>query len=78
MRYACSMSRARTSPGLRLRQALELAQIGVEMARETLRRRHPLATLEELDELVIAWRLSRPGAEAGDADGISGAWPRRP
>jgi hypothetical protein len=66
-----------SSPAERLEQALELAELAEEMLRLKLRRSHPHATDAEIDGLVDAWYLSRPGAEAGDADGRPTTLPRK-
>jgi hypothetical protein len=51
------------------RATLDLFQTGVDVMRQNLRRRHPDASDEELDRLVRAWLLERPGAESGDSAG---------
>lgn len=51
----------------RLRAALELFELGVQMYRQRLRRERPAATERELDDEVQRWLLHRPGAERGDA-----------
>lgn len=51
------------------RQTLDLFQMGVDMMRQNLRRRHPDATDEAIEQLLQAWLLERPGAEAGDCPG---------
>lgn len=56
-------------PGARLRDALELHDLGVRMYRQRLRREQPQITDAELDEAVRAWLHDRPGAEHGDAVG---------
>ena len=40
-------------------------------------RRHPQASPSEIEALVQAWLMERPGAERGDAAGISVPWPRQ-
>ena len=67
-----------TAPAERLRLAFELAELGEAMFRHRLRRERPGLTEEELDLAVEAWRLRRPGAEHGDAEGTPVPWPRRP
>lgn len=53
----------------KLEAALELAELAEQMVRERLRRAHPEANEDELEEKVLAWLHSRPGAEHGDAVG---------
>lgn len=60
----------------RLRIAFDLHEAGVRMMRQTLRRRHPDASEEEVQRRLIAWLHERPGAEHGDAVGRPGTWPR--
>lgn len=60
----------------RLEQALEMHDDGVAMMRENLRRKHPVASEEEIDELLGQWLAIRPGAELGDGEGQPGEWPR--
>ncbi len=54
----------------RLRVAIDLAQTGIEMQREKIRRRHPNVTNERIDELLSQWLRTRPGAEFGDGWGV--------
>ncbi len=54
-----------------MRLALDMYEVGEAMVRARLRRDDPTITTEALDEAVRAWRLSRPGAEHGDAVGQS-------
>lgn len=54
-----------------LDQALDLADVGVDIMRQNLHRRHPEATVEEIDRLLVAWQDSRPGAEVGDHPGLT-------
>ena len=61
----------------RLRTALELAELAEQMLREKLRRDDRSLSLDDEEALVRAWYERRAGAEAGDADGTPGAWPRR-
>lgn len=58
-----------TTPAERLRIALDLHDAGVEMMRQNLRRRHPGASDQEIERLLLAWLRERPGAEHGDAVG---------
>jgi Xaa-Pro aminopeptidase len=53
-------------PAARLRIALELHELGVQMQRQRLRRERPQLTEAELDGAVRAWLRERPGAEHGD------------
>ena len=57
------------SPAEKLRITLELAEVGYEMMRENLRRRHPEASDDEIQRLLTDWLHERPGAEHGDAVG---------
>lgn len=56
-------------PAARLRIALELHALGVQMFRQRLKRERPAITPAELDRAVAAWLRERPGAEHGDAVG---------
>lgn len=56
-------------PAARLRTALELHELGVQMYRQRLRRERPQLTDAELAAEIRAWLRSRPGAEHGDAIG---------
>ncbi|MGE3277781.1 MAG: hypothetical protein AB7O67_21915 [Vicinamibacterales bacterium] len=51
------------------RATLELCETGLQLMRQNLRRRHPGIAEPDLERLVHAWRLERPGAEAGDCPG---------
>lgn len=57
------------TPAEKLRAALELHDVGVELMRQNLRRRHPDASDEEIDDMLTDWLRTRPGAEHGDAAG---------
>ena len=48
---------------------MDLCESGMDMQRERLRRLHPGAGDDEINELLVAWLRSRPAAEHGDADG---------
>ena len=65
------------SVAARLRTAFDLFLAGERMMRQNLRRRHPEATLEEIDRRLCAWMSERPGAEHGDAAGRPVPWPRK-
>lgn len=54
----------------RLIATFEMFEFGVEMMAATLRRRHPHASAEQIEQLLEAWLLERPGAEAGDGPGV--------
>ena len=58
-----------TGAGDRLRTALELFEFGVAMQRQRFRRERPEAADAEIDELLNAWMLHRPGAVHGDCAG---------
>jgi hypothetical protein len=68
---------ARDQAAARLRVALEMFDIGVEMMRQNLRRAHPTLTDTEIEARLTAWLSERPGAEFGDAVGRRVDWPRR-
>lgn len=53
----------------RLLLAFDLFEAGLDMYRQTLRRRHPRADDAEIERRVDAWLLERPGAEFGDVAG---------
>jgi hypothetical protein len=57
------------SPAEKLRAALELHEVGVELMRQNLRRRHPDASDDLIDDLLTDWLRTRPGAEHGDGAG---------
>jgi hypothetical protein len=56
--------------GERLIQTFEMFEFGVEMMAANLRRRHPDASPERIEQLLEDRLATRPGAEAGDGDGI--------
>ena len=60
----------------RLRIALELHELGVEMQRQRLRRERPQLTEAGLDRALRDWLHERPGAEHGDAPGKPSHRPR--
>lgn len=51
---------ATDDPGARLAAALELADAGIALQRQNLRRRHPTADDDEIDRLLQAWLEDRP------------------
>lgn len=53
----------------RLRVALELADAGITLIRQNLRRAHPAGSDDELDQLLSDWIERRPGALEGDCPG---------
>ena len=53
----------------RLREALRMHDEGVALMRQNLRRRHPDASAERIEELLLRWLHKRPGAEHGDGAG---------
>ena len=53
----------------RLRLAFDLYEAGEDLMRQNLRRRHPGETAEQIEERLITWLTTRPGAEHGDAPG---------
>lgn len=57
------------TPAEKLRAALELHEVGVELMRQNLRRRHPDASDGTIEQLLADWLRTRPGAEHGDAAG---------
>jgi hypothetical protein len=54
----------------RLVATFEMFELGVNMMAAKLRRRHPQASTEEIERLLDAWLLERPGAEDGDGPGV--------
>jgi hypothetical protein len=56
--------------GERLIQTFEMFEFGVEMMAANLRRRHPDASPERIEQLLEDWLATRPGAEDGDSDGV--------
>lgn len=65
------------TPAVKLRMALDLAEVAERMLRQRLRRESPGIPDGELEERVAAWYRRRPGAEFGDGHGRPGQWPRR-
>jgi hypothetical protein len=53
----------------RARITFELADLGVELMRQNLRRRFPGEGEEAIERRLIEWLRTRPGAEHGDAWG---------
>ena len=44
-----------TPPGVKLRQALEMMRLGLELERRKLRASHPQESEARIDELLLAW-----------------------
>ena len=61
----------------KMRTALELSDLAVEIMRQNLRRQHPNASETEIATLLREWMRTRPGAEHGDTVGRRIDWPRR-
>ncbi len=53
----------------RIRAVFELYEFGEQMYRARMRREHADVTDAEIESLVNAWRIDRPGAPLGDAVG---------
>ena len=51
----------------RLRITFQLFDDGMDMMKQTLRRRHPAATDQELDKLFHSWLRERPMDAPGEA-----------
>jgi hypothetical protein len=49
----------------RLLQAFDLFEAGVSMRRASLRREHPDARPEDIDQLIREWLATRPVSEQG-------------
>lgn len=62
----------------RLRTAFELFDAGVEMMRQSLRRRFPDASEAEISAKIGEWLRVRPGADYGDAVGRGRRFEGRP
>ncbi len=56
---------------------LALFEFAEAQMRQRLRRKHADASEAQIDDMVQAWLLDRPGAEHGDAVGRPIPWPRR-
>jgi hypothetical protein len=63
----------------RAEATFELFELGIEMMRQNLRRRHPDADDEEIRRRLVEWLHDRPWARHGDAEGrlIVPPWRRR-
>jgi len=53
----------------RLELALDLSDLAEELMRANLCRRHPEASADAIEDMLVAWFAQRPGAEYGDAVG---------
>jgi hypothetical protein len=62
-------TRERMAAAQRFELACEMAEAGVMMMRQKIRREHPELTSKQVDRRLQAWLLCRPGAEHGDAVG---------
>lgn len=58
-----------TPEARRLLLAFDLFEAGLDMHRQTLRRRYPEADEAEIERHIGLWLLDRPGAEHGDVSG---------
>lgn len=54
------------TPAEKIRIAFDLFDAGVDMMRQSLRRRHPEESPEEIQRRLQEWLYTRPGAELGD------------
>ena len=50
----------------RFQTTLDLWATGVVLRRQALRREHPTASDEQIEQLLKQWLAHRPGAELGD------------
>lgn len=60
----------------RLRLALDMFATGEALMRQRLRREHPGLTADQIEDRLLEWLRTRPGAEAGDGAGRPVRWPR--
>ena len=65
------------TPTDRLRTTFELIDLADRMLRQRLLRDSPGMSEQALEAALSTWYERRPGAELGDGEGISVAWPRR-
>lgn len=54
---------AATSEAQRVRDALEMHELGVEMFRQRIRREHPSTDEAQVSALTRAWLISAPGPD---------------
>lgn len=52
-----------------LRHALDMHNTGVKIMRQNLRRAMPDASPSEVEQRLVEWLHTRPGAESGDCAG---------
>lgn len=74
LRYPRAMSNAAVE---RLRLAIEMADAGIALMRQNLKRRFPNESDEQIDRRLSAWLRERPGADDGDAPGVRRSWTDR-
>jgi len=56
-------------PQARARILFDLYEFAEQAMRQSLRRRDPAASDEEIERRLLAWLHDRPGAEHGDVSG---------
>lgn len=61
---------SKNEAALRLELAFELFGAGCDMMEKKLRRDHPEANDDLIEQLLSEWLQTRPGAEMGDAKGV--------
>lgn len=59
------------SAAARLRVALDLFEVGVQMTRSRIRRENPEFDEQQVEARVQAWLHDRPGAQFGDFPGAA-------
>ena len=67
------MEEPRSTPGGRLLLAFEMADLGIALMRENLRRRHPEVSVAELDKRMEEWLA---GPAPVDVDLRVVPWPK--
>jgi hypothetical protein len=60
----------------RMRETFELYDLGLAIMRQNLRRRHPADSEAMIEQRLLDWRLHRPDAPDGDAEGTVVPFPR--
>lgn len=58
------------TPEEKLRAAFAMHAAALDLLRQALRRRQPEISEERVEEQVVRWLRTRPGAEFGDGPGI--------